>query len=172
MKYNYDFDPASHFTVGTVGKPGQRTFYIQAREGRTILTLLAEKEQARALAQALDRLGEEILTNNPLLSSNEDEVLIRDMSLIEPIEPAFRVVQMGLGYDADRDYCVMILQGMDDIPGGGKIVRAEVPLAEMFGYSTGLRSLTQGRATYTMEFKHYSEAPKNVAEAVMAAKSK
>jgi elongation factor G len=65
-----------------------------------------------------------------------------------------------------------ILQGMDDITGGGKIVRAEVPLAEMFGYSTGLRSLTQGRATYTMEFKHYSEAPKNVAEAVMAAKAK
>ena len=65
-----------------------------------------------------------------------------------------------------------ILQGMDDIPGGGKIVRAEVPLAEMFGYSTGLRSLTQGRATYSMEFKHYSEAPKNVAEAVIAAKAK
>jgi elongation factor G len=65
-----------------------------------------------------------------------------------------------------------IMQGMDDIPGGGKIVRAEVPLAEMFGYSTGLRSLTQGRATYTMEFKHYSEAPKNVAEAVIAAKAK
>ena len=66
-----------------------------------------------------------------------------------------------------------ILQGMDDIAGGGgKIVRAEVPLAEMFGYSTGLRSLTQGRATYTMEFKHYAEAPKNVAEAVIAAKSK
>jgi elongation factor G len=65
-----------------------------------------------------------------------------------------------------------ILQGMDDITGGGKIVRAEVPLAEMFGYSTGLRSLTQGRATYTMEFKHYSEAPKNVAEAVIAAKAK
>jgi elongation factor G len=66
-----------------------------------------------------------------------------------------------------------ILQGMDDIAGGGgKIVRAEVPLAEMFGYSTGLRSLTQGRATYTMEFKHYAEAPKNVAEAVIAAKAK
>jgi len=65
-----------------------------------------------------------------------------------------------------------IMQGMDDIPGGGKIVRAEVPLAEMFGYSTGLRSLTQGRATYTMEFKHYAEAPKNVADAVIAAKAK
>jgi len=66
-----------------------------------------------------------------------------------------------------------MIQGMDDIPGGGgKAVRAEVPLAEMFGYSTTLRSLTQGRATYTMEFKHYAEAPKNVADAIISAKSK
>ncbi|WP_310632736.1 elongation factor G [Paraburkholderia sp.] len=64
-----------------------------------------------------------------------------------------------------------IVQGMEDIAGGGgKIVRAEVPLATMFGYSTSLRSLTQGRATYTMEFKHYSETPQNVAEAVINAK--
>ncbi|AGF48708.1 elongation factor EF-G [Candidatus Kinetoplastibacterium oncopeltii TCC290E] len=65
-----------------------------------------------------------------------------------------------------------IVQGMDDIMGGGKIIKAEVPLAEMFGYATSLRSLTQGRATYTMEFKHYSEAPKNVADDVIAARSK
>ena len=65
-----------------------------------------------------------------------------------------------------------VIQGMDDIAGGGKTVRAEVPLAEMFGYSTTLRSLTQGRATYTMEFKHYAEAPKTVAEAVINAKTK
>lgn len=60
-----------------------------------------------------------------------------------------------------------MVQGMDDMAGGGKVVKAEVPLSEMFGYSTSLRSATQGRATYTMEFKHYSEAPKNVAEAIM-----
>lgn len=48
-----------------------------------------------------------------------------------------------------------------------KGIRAEVPLAEMFGYSTQLRSLTQGRATYSMEFKHYNEAPKNVADAII-----
>ena len=60
-----------------------------------------------------------------------------------------------------------MVQGMDDTVGGGKIVKAEVPLAEMFGYSTALRSATQGRATYTMEFKHYTEAPRNVAEAIM-----
>ena len=59
-----------------------------------------------------------------------------------------------------------MIQGMEDVP-GLKVVRAEVPLAEMFGYSTALRSATQGRATYSMEFKHYSEAPKNVAEAII-----
>ncbi|CAM3352501.1 elongation factor G [Bordetella sputigena] len=65
-----------------------------------------------------------------------------------------------------------MVQGMDDIPGGGKIIKAEVPLAEMFGYSTSLRSQTQGRATYTMEFKQYAEAPKNVADEVIAARTK
>ena len=59
-----------------------------------------------------------------------------------------------------------ILQGMDESP-AGRVIRAEVPLAEMFGYSTDLRSATQGRATYTMEFEKYSEAPSNVAEAVI-----
>ena len=59
-----------------------------------------------------------------------------------------------------------MVQGMEDLP-TGKAIKAEVPLAEMFGYSTTLRSLSQGRATYTMEFKHYAEAPKNVAEAVI-----
>jgi elongation factor G len=62
-----------------------------------------------------------------------------------------------------------VIQGMEDLA-GSKAVKAEVPLGEMFGYSTTLRSLTQGRATYTMEFKHYAEAPKNVAEAVISAK--
>jgi elongation factor G len=65
-----------------------------------------------------------------------------------------------------------MVQGMDDMPGGGKVIKAEVPLSEMFGYSTTLRSMSQGRATYTMEFKHYSEAPKNVAEAIVAARAK
>ena len=63
-----------------------------------------------------------------------------------------------------------MIQGMEDDDSGGKKVKAEVPLAEMFGYSTVLRSMTQGRATYSMEFKHYSEAPKHVAEAVVTNK--
>ena len=65
-----------------------------------------------------------------------------------------------------------MVQGMDDMVGGGKSIKAEVPLSEMFGYATSLRSQTQGRATYTMEFKHYAEAPRNVAEAIVAARAK
>ncbi|NDH29512.1 MAG: hypothetical protein EBX72_03330, partial [Betaproteobacteria bacterium] len=65
-----------------------------------------------------------------------------------------------------------MVQGMEDMAGGGKAIRAEVPLAEMFGYSTTLRSLTQGRATYSMEFKQYAEAPKNVAEVVISSRTK
>ena len=59
-----------------------------------------------------------------------------------------------------------LVQGMDDVP-SGKVIRADVPLAEMFGYATDLRSATQGRATYSMEFSKYSEAPANIAEAVI-----
>jgi elongation factor G len=66
-----------------------------------------------------------------------------------------------------------MVQGMDEIPGGGgKIIRASVPLAEMFGYSTTLRSLTQGRATYTMEFKHYAEVPKHILDQIAVTKTR
>ena len=60
------------------------------------------------------------------------------------------------------------VQGMDDIAGGGKTIKAEVPLSEMFGYATHLRSMTQGRATYTMEFKRYAQAPQQAVAAATA----
>ena len=62
------------------------------------------------------------------------------------------------------------MQGQEDVA-GTMVIKAEVPLSEMFGYSTSLRSATQGRATYTMEFKHYAEAPKNVAESIVNQKA-
>jgi len=65
------------------------------------------------------------------------------------------------------------VQGMEEIlGGGGKLIKAEVPLSEMFGYSTVLRSMSQGRATYTMEFHHYAEAPRNVADDIIASRSR
>ena len=61
-----------------------------------------------------------------------------------------------------------MIQGMEDLPGNVKAIKAEVPLAEMFGYSTTLRSLSQGRATYTMHFDHYAPVPQAVADEVKA----
>ncbi|VTP62786.1 Elongation factor G [Serratia rubidaea] len=65
------------------------------------------------------------------------------------------------------------LQGMEDIAGGGgKEIHAKVPLSEMFGYSTTLRSMTQGRATFTMEFSHYAEAPRSVADEIISQRAR
>ncbi len=96
--------------------------------------------------------------------------------------PVILEPMMAVEVETPEDYAVNVMgdlssrrgmvQGMDDMVGGGKAIKAEVPLSEMFGYSTTLRSMSQGRATYTMEFKHYSEAPRNVAEAIMAARAK
>src|SRR5207244_8936436 len=90
--------------------------------------------------------------------------LRRGMMGVEGERPEERMGDVMGGRSARRG----LIQGMEDIAGGGgKAIRAEVPLGEMFGYSTTLRSLTQGRATYTMEFKHYAEAPKNIADAII-----
>jgi elongation factor G len=61
-----------------------------------------------------------------------------------------------------------MVQGMEDLPGGTKQIRAEVPLAEMFGYATQMRSMSQGRATYSMEFQKYAEIPKSVAAEIIS----
>ncbi len=93
-----------------------------------------------------------------------DPVLLEPMMAVEVETPEEKMGDV-IGDLASRRG---LIQGMEDIPGGsGKAIRAEVPLAEMFGYSTTLRSLTQGRATYTMEFRHYAEAPAQIAEAVV-----
>ncbi|MCS6840664.1 MAG: DUF3090 family protein [Roseiflexus sp.] len=110
-KFTYDLDPVTRITASAVGPPGQRVFYIQARRGRELVSLIAEKEQVRALAQAIDRLLEELAEKNPLLSTSDDLLLASDMELEEPIEPQFRIAQMGIGYDAERDKVVLVVQG-------------------------------------------------------------
>ena len=117
-KFTYDLDPVTRITAHAVGQPGQRTFYLQARRGRELVSLTAEKEQVRALANAIDRLMEELAEQNPLLSSSDEMLLVSDMSLEEPIESQFRIAQMGIGYDAERDMIVLIIQGLRDDEGG------------------------------------------------------
>ena len=98
-----------------------------------------------------------------LLLKKADPILLEPMMAVEVETPEEYMGDVMGDLSSRRG----IVQGMED-NATGKVIRCEVPLAEMFGYSTTVRSLSQGRATYSMEFKHYSEAPRNVAEEVVA----
>ena len=109
-EFSHDLDPVDRITVGAVGQPGQRTFYLQARSGRSLVSLLIEKEHVSALASAIEQLLENLAEKNPLLSTTEDLIGLASMDLEEPIEASFRVGQVGLGYDETRDLLVIIAQ--------------------------------------------------------------
>ena len=116
-EFTYDLDPVTRITAQAVGEPGRRVFYLQARRNHDLVSLIAEKEQINALSQAVNQLLEDLTEKNPLLSSADDTVLVTDMSLEEPLEPKFRIAQMGIGYDADRDMVVLVMQGVQEDEG-------------------------------------------------------
>ncbi|HJZ47643.1 MAG TPA: DUF3090 family protein, partial [Roseiflexaceae bacterium] len=114
-EFTYDLDPVTRITAHAIGEPGRRVFWIQGRRDRELISLIAEKEQVRALAQAINQLLEDLAEKNPLLSSSEDMlVLASDMSLEEPLESRFRIAQIGIGYDADRDMVILVMQGTQE----------------------------------------------------------
>ncbi|HEU4327258.1 MAG TPA: DUF3090 family protein [Roseiflexaceae bacterium] len=139
LEYIHDFDPVTRITASAVGKPGQRVFYIQARHERQIVSLLAEKEQVKALSQAIEQLLEDQAESNPLLSSSDDFLPIYDMSLEEPLEPLFRVAQIRLGYDPNRDMLVLVLMGAPE-----EEAESETPMSVRFSATRQqMRALAQ-----------------------------
>lgn len=105
-----DFNPISRITVGTVGPPGQRIFLLQASKGVSMITVKVEKEQVRVLSASILELLDELEEKYPRTYSKVDEPLSSDLMLQEPLEPAFVVGQIGLGYDQDQDMIVLIVQ--------------------------------------------------------------
>ena len=112
-EFTYDLEAVQRITAGAVGQPGNRVFYVQARRGNRMISLLAEKEQVRALAEAITQLLDDLAEKNPGLSTTDD-ILVTNMSLEKPLEPEFRIGQMGLGYDNERDMVVLVIQGMTE----------------------------------------------------------
>src|SRR5271165_5961141 len=110
-RIDIELNPVDFVTIGTVGPKGRRVFHLQAGRAEQIVSLTVEKEQTRALAEALDellddlqkQLGDFVLADNVALDK-------MNMDLREPIEPEFRVAQMGLGYDRDHDMIVLVAQ--------------------------------------------------------------
>jgi uncharacterized repeat protein (TIGR03847 family) len=109
-EFRYDFDPVDRITTGAIGQPGQRTFYIQARRGRELVSLVVEKEQVKALSEAVEQLLENLSEKNPLLTTAEDLIGFTNMALEEPVEETLRVGQLGLGYDEAHDLLVIIAE--------------------------------------------------------------
>ena len=147
-EFSHDIDPVDRITVGTVGQPGQRTFYLQARSGRQTVSLVMEKEQVGALASALDQLLESLAEKNPLLSTSEDNIVLTRMDLDEPIEEAFRIGQLGLGYDEGRDILVIIAQELGSGEEGEELDTARLTFTRDQGRSLALHGaelINQGR---------------------------
>ncbi len=129
-----EIDPADFITIGTVGPKGRRVFYLQAGQGAQLVSLVIEKEQSWALSEAIreliDDIDKRVSDDTSVLPYNQEE-----MDLREPIEPMFRVSQMGLGYDEERDKIVLVAQelvlnrsgtGLDGIEGADADVEIEV----------------------------------------------
>lgn len=107
---HFDLNPVTHIAIGTIGPPGKRTFFLQGGQGTIVVSLIIEKEQAYALALAVQQLLEELARRFPHLPPLPDEPEYPAPDLKHPIVPEFRAGQLGLGYDASQDLVVIIAQ--------------------------------------------------------------
>lgn len=107
MARQIELNPATHLTVGAIGVPGRRTFYLQGGRGAQTISLVIEKEQASLLSSSLESFLEELERKHPGVRAATEPVWT-DMRLREPVEELFRVGNMGLGYDEDGDLVVII----------------------------------------------------------------
>jgi len=128
-QFTFDFNPVSAIVADAVGRPGQRTFFLQARQGGDMATLIMEKEQVAALATSILQLLEELEKERADLPAVAEETDVP--SLREPLEPAFRVGQLGLGYDERQDLMVLIAQAIPDAGGEEQDVAVDPPAPEM-----------------------------------------
>lgn len=105
-----EINPVTRITTGYVGQPGKRVFYLQANKSQDLVTLLIEKQQIEALAHGIEQFLVELQDKVPTLAEASDDYSPLEMQLSLPLDPLFRVGQIGLGYDADRDLMVLVAQ--------------------------------------------------------------
>lgn len=108
--FTYDLKPVQRIIADAVGQPGNRTFFLQARQGARLVSLIMEKQQVAALAASTLQLLEELEERNPKLPRARSQV--KRLSLDMPLNPAFRVGQLGLGYDEEADLVVIVAQSL------------------------------------------------------------
>lgn len=147
----YELNPVTSITVGAVGQPGKRVFYLQAARGPEIVTLIVEKLQVEALAQSIVQMIDELYEKFPSLERARADYRADRMALQTPLDPAFRVGQLGLGYDGDRDLLVLVAQEITTEERGPEeagVARLFATRPQMLALSEHGRSIVrQGRPT-------------------------
>jgi uncharacterized repeat protein (TIGR03847 family) len=145
----FELNPVSHLTAGYIGQPGKRVFYLQATRGLQVVTLIVEKLQVEALAQGIQQFAAELKEKIPDLPEVKPNYRPDRMALKVPLDPAFRVGQLGLGYDQDHDLVVLVAQevvaeGRDPAEAG--VARLFATRAQMLELAEhGLSIVKQGR---------------------------
>jgi uncharacterized repeat protein (TIGR03847 family) len=142
----YDLNPVMFITADAIGPPGKRVFYLQAGQGDTMVTLVMEKEQVQALAISVAQMLEELEKRHPQSAGDLELISQYDLVLREPVEPAFRVGQMGLGYDEDSDMLIVVAHELTEESDEMSIARFWATRAQMKALSEhSLRVVESGR---------------------------
>ncbi|MFT5194326.1 MAG: putative repeat protein (TIGR03847 family) [Cellvibrionaceae bacterium] len=118
MSEQIELNPASHITIGTVGEPGNRTFYLQGSQRETVISLIIEKTQASMIAEAIEGLMKDVATDHPELAPLESEFATIDVRLRDPAVALFRVGNLGLGFNQESGRIIiaayeMVEEGVD-----------------------------------------------------------
>ena len=137
MSASFDFERPDHFTAGAVGAPGQRVFYLQAAEGRTLVTLKSEKEQVRALGEYLSTVLER--------AADAGDARPTNLALLEPVEEAWAVGTIGVGYDEASGRVVVVLTGVVEEEGEeGPSARFALTRAQAAAFVNRAQELMRG----------------------------
>jgi uncharacterized repeat protein (TIGR03847 family) len=141
-----DFNPVNHITTGAVGPPGKRVFYLQARNEQELVTLIIEKQQVQSLAIGLEEFLSALHERHPELPEASEEYESEHMALQEPIDPLFRVGQIGLGYDDDTDRLVLVARQLQEEGQESEVIRFWCTRSQVRAMCAwGLEVASQGR---------------------------
>ncbi len=149
MPDTFELKPVTSITTGAIGPPGKRVFYLQARKEDELITLIVEKIQVQSLAIGVHRFLEELAKAKPDLPAASAVYKESEMTLEEPIDPAFRVAQIGLGYDDEVDLMVVVAREFpseESEPEEGSIARFWATRSQLLAMSQlGLEVANRGR---------------------------
>jgi uncharacterized repeat protein (TIGR03847 family) len=144
-----DLDPVTHITTDAIGKPGQRVFYIQGWQDDRVISVLVEKVQIQTLGIGVEQFFRELDERYPDLPKASSDYVESDMQIRPPVDPLFRVGELGLAYDSERDMaCLIAHEIMTDnaAEGEGSVVRFWCTRSQLFAMCTwGLAVANRGR---------------------------